>query len=63
MCFEASLRKCEEERRMHVWRRRARPLAQERPAGPEPMIRTSTGETEDVVGGGGDIFVCLYVGF
>jgi hypothetical protein len=55
MCFEASLRKCEEERRMQVWRRRARPLAQERPAGPEPRIRTSTGEVEDVGGVGGNI--------
>jgi hypothetical protein len=37
---------------MQVWRRRARPEAQERPAGPEPMIRTSMGEVEDVAGGG-----------
>jgi hypothetical protein len=55
MCFDESLRKWEEERRMHVWRRRARPLAQERPAGPAPRIRTSTGEVGDVVVGGGDI--------
>lgn len=41
---------------MLVCRRRARPLAQARPAGPEPRIRTSMGEVEDV-GGGGDIFV------
>jgi hypothetical protein len=57
MCFDESLRKWEEERRMQVWRRRARPLAQERPAGPAPRIRTSTGEVGDVVSGGDILYV------
>jgi hypothetical protein len=39
-----------------VWRRRARPLAQGRPAGPAPRIRMSTGEVE-VVGGAMFLYV------
>lgn len=37
MCFERSLRNLEVEKTMQVWRRRERPRAVARPAGPAPL--------------------------
>ena len=37
------------EKTIAVWRRRATPVATERPAGPAPRMRMSTGEVREVV--------------